>query len=168
MKKLIQLSKDIDKLIIRLVKEEKYEKNNIDENDSLSKKYFEVCSFQTKLINIINKIKIDDGIINEIIEIIIKEGCCTQYHIIKDINNDMKRNKINKFKIKNDRQELIEHFKNNLSTINIISSPLLYLFDWSHTKNGRNFYSQLNSKVNIELDNILQIRKKIVMALTYY
>lgn len=138
---------EMEKWIIILTK--RYVKENYENITSIN-----------DIMKFIDKIKIPDNVISEVIDNILNLANMTLQELIDDVNISYECLNLN---IKN-KQELIQYMKNNITTSIIMMRPLFKLTTWIDTKKGYDFYADINTTIwtNSKIrQHLVQILSKI-------
>lgn len=117
----------------------------VKENNNIS-----VKKITNDIFHFIDTYQYIDDVIEDVINIILNTGNITIDRFISDINHSYKGGKLIPI---NDRKELIKFFKYRMVNRLIITQPLMFLMSWSSTISGREYYANLNTKVNDILSN---------------
>lgn len=103
-------------------------------------------------------INVDDAI-NDVIDMILKEGDLDINEFIMDVNTYIKciNNEYVSYCDVRERQDLIKFFKKRMKNTMIFKRPLYELFTWSETINGYDFYQNLDEKIKLKLKKMFNI-----------
>lgn len=103
-------------------------------------------------------INVDDAI-NDVIDMILKDGNMDINTLIMDVNTFIEcvNNEYAMYCVVRERQDLIKFFKKRMKNTMIFQEPLYELFTWSETRNGYDFYKELNKKIRLKLKKIFNI-----------
>ena len=147
---LTTLNKNLKNFLQRCIKEASY-KNRLDINQSLR-----ITKYIRETINY--KINVDDAI-NDVIDMILKDGSMDINVFIMDVNTYIKciNSSYVRYAYIYERQDLINFFKKRMKNTIIFKAPLYELFTWSETINGYDFYEKLDKKIRLKLKKIFNI-----------
>lgn len=137
---IIQFRNDIQKVISRFVKEILIKTKN---KNSTQKYVYDA------IIEHVNSLPFD-GVISDIINIIIDKANYNEKALICEINSFIRNPNTNfshNYNIVKNKQDVIDFFKRRMTNYDIVTEPVMKLFVWSRTMRGGTFYSQLNSIV---------------------
>ncbi len=103
-------------------------------------------------------INVDDAI-NDVIDMILKDGNMDINMFIMDVNTFIEciNNEYVMYCNVRERQDLIKFFKKRMKNTMIFKEPLYELFTWSETINGYDFYKELDKKIKLKLKKIFNI-----------
>jgi hypothetical protein len=105
-----------------------------------------------------HNMNVDDAI-NDVIDMILKEGDLDINEFIMDVNTYIKciNNEYVRYLDVRERQDLIIFFKKRMKNTMIFKRPLYELFTWSETINGYDFYQKLDEKIKLKLKKTFNI-----------